>query len=163
MVAGFDPRAALDWAGKDWRADHGNVATAILRVWAREDPSAALVAAEAEQRQGLRRLRMEAVLRGWEEGGQPGAFEFALGLPGNYGLRTQAATIRRRIAREGVEPTLAWFDALEGPIDQTKKNLMQRLASAAAEEDPEKAVAWAAPYNGEEHGADCPTGSRLAG
>ena len=144
--ARFDPEAALTWARSDWRAAHMGVLEAVLRAWARIDPQAALAEAESENRPIQQVTLVSAVLRGWEEGGHPGALDFAMGLPGEYGMRVNAVMIRRRVMRTGADATIAWFESLPGVMDGTKKDIQKRVATAVADVAPEKAAAWVEPY-----------------
>lgn len=144
--ARFDPEAALNWARTDWRAAHMGVLEAVLRTWARSDPQAALAEAESENRPVQQVTLVSAVLRGWEEGGHPGALDFAITLPGEYGMRVNAVMIRRRVMRTGPDATLEWFESLPGVMDGTKKDIQKRVATAVADVAPEKAAAWAETY-----------------
>lgn len=147
--ARFDPEAAYAWAQSDWRAAHMGVMEAVLRSWARLDPQAALAEAESENRPVQQVTLVSAVLRGWEEGGHPGAFDFAFTLPGEYGMRVNAVMIRRRVMRTGPDATLEWFESLPGVMDSTKKDIQKRVATAVADVAPEKAAAWAEKYMAE--------------
>jgi hypothetical protein len=144
--ARFDPEAALAWARSDWRAAHMGVLEAVLRAWARIDPQAALAEAESENRPIQQVTLVSAVLRGWEEGGHPGALDFAMTLPGEYGMRVNAVMIRRRVMRTGADATIEWFESLPGVMDGTKKDIQKRVATAVADVAPEKAAAWVEPY-----------------
>lgn len=148
--ARFDPRAAMRWAQQDWRAEHMGIYQTVLRAWARDDPAAALGEAEKEPRPLQLAHRVSAVLRGWEEGGHPGAYEFVMSTPGEYGVRLTNVMTRRRVLRDGVDATFEWFESLPYPMDGTMRNLQRRVASAAAEVEPEKAAKWVEPYLAEE-------------
>jgi hypothetical protein len=139
--ARFDAPAALEWSYAEWRADATQVQQAILRAWARQDPEAALRVAENQKSDKWRALWMDSVLSGWEESGQPGAFEFVRAMPpGADRQRALVALARRKVLREGVASAFDWGESLPEDEDKFKLNLLRRVGSAAAELDPELAA-----------------------
>jgi hypothetical protein len=139
--ARFDAPAALEWSREEWRADTSQVRQSILRAWARRDPEAALRVAETQRAEGERALWLDAVLSGWEESGQPGAFELVRGMPTGADRQRALATLaRRKVLRDGVAAAFDWAEALPEDDDRFKLNLMRRVGSAAAQLEPELAA-----------------------
>ena len=139
--ARFDAAGALEWTYVERAADATQVRQAILRAWARQDPEAALRAAENQRADNVRPLWLDAVLSGWQESGQPGAFEFVRALPSGPDRQRALATLaRRKVLRDGVAAAFDWAEGLPEDDDKFKLNLMRRVGSAAAGVDPEIAA-----------------------
>jgi hypothetical protein len=141
--ARFDPAAAYEWTQREWQADHSLVVGAVIYTWALQDPLAALAAAEEVSNIQLRTGYVHMAIAGWDQSGQPGVVEYVRSLP-EVSNRQRAITVlaRRRVLRGGVEKAFEWVEDLEDTPDWFKLNAVQRVASAAAEIDPEAAGAF---------------------
>jgi hypothetical protein len=161
----FDPESAFEWTSSSWQASHPRVVHAVMRGWARRDPEGALRAAEQQPVYSIRRPMVHAVLAGWEESGKPGAFEYVQALPqGQDRQRALYVLARRKVLRDGVEAAFRWAEAQPDGDGQFKLNLFRRVASSAAEVEPERAAAWAAEHAGGPSGNGLPrrVGTRWA-
>jgi hypothetical protein len=153
--ASFDPEAAFVWSALGWRGEHPWIRDAIFRAWGRSDPKVALMRAGTAM--GNRMSYMRAVMIGWDESGQPGLFETVRGLGTSTERQTLIdAMVRRRMTRDGVESTMRWAEALPEDQDSFRLNVFQRVASAAAEIDPERAAGWASQHAESADGWDLP-------
>jgi hypothetical protein len=151
--AAFDPEAAYGWALMSWRVDHPMVRNAVLRAWGRTDPPAALLRASAAP--SLRAEYVRAVLTGWDESGKPGLYEMVRSMPPNLERQRLIEVIsRRRVLRDGLEATFRWAEALPDDEDDFKLHVFQRVASSAAEIDPERAAGWASQHAGRDYAWD---------
>jgi len=156
--ARFDPEAAVEWTEREWRAEHPAVVVQVFRAWARSDPGAALQAAENFSNPLLRRPYVHAVIAGWEESGQPGVLDYVESLGrGHDRQRAIYVVARRKVLRDGPEAAFRWAEGLPDSEDEFKLNVFRRVASSAAEVDPEAAAAWAARQQAGEHGLALPT------
>jgi hypothetical protein len=163
--AGFDPRAAFEWTLREWSAEHPAVVIQVFRAWGRSDPAAALEVAKQVRMETLRRQYVHAVIAGWEESGKPGVLEYVAGLgPGHDRQRAIYVVARRKVLRDGVEAAFRWAEGLPDGEDEFKLNVFRRVASSAAEVEPEAAAAWAARHEGGEYGLGLPqrVGTRWA-
>jgi hypothetical protein len=142
-----DPKAAMDWAALDWRARTAGVIAAIVRIWAHQDPQAALAAAHALPLPMQRDLATDAAIAGWDESGKPGLLEAMSGFNNIEFQQASEALARRRVIALGPEGALKWADSLQGmPHDI----LLVRVASTVAS-DPIGAplvAEWARPRIG---------------
>ena len=141
--ARFDPRAAEQWTRTDWRAEYGAVLQAVYRSWAHSDPEAAFASAAGQLRPAVRDVSLDAAIAGWDESGKPGLIERVRSLPGLEKQRIGELLARRRVVSHGAEAALAWAEQLK---PRSFANIMAlRVASAAAQADPEIAARWAEP------------------
>ncbi len=155
--ARFDPQAAYKWTSMEWRADHPSVAARVLRAWGRSDPEAAMRTAQDVSAPVIRRVSIHAVISGWEESGRPGSFEFVRDmLAGHERQRALLVVARRKVLRDGVEEAFRWAEAMPDADEAFKLNLVRRVASAAAEIEPQAAGAWAKQHFGSRYGAGLP-------
>jgi hypothetical protein len=71
---------------------------------------------------------------------------------------------RRKVLRDGVEAAFRWAEGLPDSEDEFKLNVFRRVASSAAEVDPQAAAAWAERHADGEHGLQLPrrVGTRWA-
>ncbi len=156
--ARFDPEGALEWTQREWRAEHPAVVVQVFRAWGRIDAAAALQVAQSFPKASLRRPYVNAVLAGWEESGQPGVFEYVERMQrGHDRQRAIYVVARRKVLRDGVEAAFRWAEELPDSEDEFKLNVFRRVASSAAEVDPEAAAAWAERHQAGEHGLALPT------
>jgi hypothetical protein len=151
--AAFDPEAAYTWSFETWRANHPAIRLAVLRGWGRVDPAAALLRASVASTSPAEHMR--AVIAGWDESGRPGLYETLRGMgPGAERQRLIEMIARRRVLRDGIEPTFRWAEALPDDDDYFKLHVFQRVASSAAEIDPERAAGWASKHEGQPYAWD---------
>jgi hypothetical protein len=163
--ARHDPEAAFEWTLREWRADHPAVVVMVLRAWGRSDPTAALRRAQQVPKAVLRRPYTDAVIAGWEESGQPGILDYVESLGSGHDRQRAIYTVaRRKVLRDGVEAAFRWAEGLPDSEDEFKLNVFRRVASSAAEVDPEAAAAWAERHADGEHGLQLPrrVGTRWA-
>jgi len=156
--AQHDPQGAWEWATTTRQAIDETVQTAVLRVWARQDPAAAGLAAQRMNNPAMMRPAVIAVAIGWEEGGHPQLPEFIVNMPQSVELQMAIDAIARRKAlRHDPEEAFRWAESL--PPDSRpggpKVNAMRRVGGAVAQIDPEAAMAFA-----EKHG-ETPAGIAL--
>jgi hypothetical protein len=163
--ARHDPEAAFEWTLREWQAAHPAVVGMVLRAWGRSDPAAALLRAQQFPMAILRRRYTDAVISGWEESGQPGVLDYVESLGSGHDRQRALYTVaRRKVLRDGVEAAFRWAEGLPAGEDEFKLNVFRRVASSAAEVDPEAAAAWAERHADGEHGLGLPqrVGSRWA-
>ena len=139
--AQHDPEGAYRWARRDWGASSWNVLAAIFRVWAIEDPRAAIDQAAAIRFEVQRDAAVGGALSGWEASGKPGLLHYLSTIEDDVKRQQHAALIgQRRVATLGSEAALEWARGIENPV---MRNLMStRVASAVASRHPETAAKW---------------------
>ena len=74
--------------------------------------------------------------------------------PGYVTDRLIEVMARRRVLRDGIEATFRWAEALPDDEDDFKLHVFQRVASSAAEIDPERAAGWASQHEGRDYAWD---------
>jgi hypothetical protein len=140
----FDPEAANAWSKSSWRTQHGRISYAVNRALARQDPEKAVeIFYQHDRDASTYTPDLQALLVGWYESGQPGLLAFIDGQP-SLELRQQGLGTFARImvADVGAEAATAWAEALT--VDpELRKTLVLRMATAAAEIEPEFTAAWA--------------------
>lgn len=147
----FDPHAAMEWAESDRRTAGTLVPYTVIRAWAERDPGAALARAREGNLADPTMIYeyQAAAIDGWEESGRQDVFEYIKGMgPGEPRQRAIRGFARRFVLREGPERAFAWADALAEDDKLFKLNMMRRIATHAAKEDPVKTAAWAEKYQG---------------
>jgi hypothetical protein len=155
--ARHDPEGAFEWTLREWEAKHPAVVMMVLRAWGRSDPAAALQQARRFPAATLRHPYTDAVIAGWEESDQPGVLDYVEGLgSGHDGQRAIYVVARRKVLRDGVEAAFRWAEGLPDGEDEFKLNVFRRVASSAAEVDPEAAAAWAERHADGEYGLRLP-------
>ncbi len=152
--ARFDPHGALEWAEGEARTAQTYVPYQVMRSWATHDPQAAF--ARSLETSYLKPLRQheyrDAVIGGWEESGRQEVFEFIRDLgPGEQRQRAIRGFARRMVLREGLETSFAWADSLPEEDRLFKLNVIRRIASHAAKEDPVQTAAWVKKYENTYH------------
>jgi hypothetical protein len=152
--AQFDPRGAFDWTHREWVGKHPAVVASVIRAWAARDPEEARQAIDEIAKPVLRRGSVEALLRGWEESGEPGLVDYVAGLPFGVARQVAIATLaRRKVLRNGSEEAFRWAEGLsDDHPDRFKLQVFRRVASAVAEVDPHAAAAWAEQHSAGEYG-----------
>ncbi len=157
--ARFDPHAALKWAESDFRTARTKVPMAVMRSWARHDPSAALTRAlegkignPTAGREGNPKARIAyeaAAIEGWEDSDKPGVLEYIHGLgPGEHRQRAITGLTLRKVMREGVDAAFRWAGALPDEDKLFKLNVLRRITTSAAKVDPVAASKWVEKYSG---------------
>jgi hypothetical protein len=163
--ARHDPEDAFAWTRSEWQADHPVVVFQVLRAWGRSDHEAALRAVQEFPQPALRRPYVDAVLSGWDESGDPGLLEWIEGLGAGHDRQRALYTVaRRKVLHEGIEAAFRWAEDLPDDDEVYKLNAYRRVASSAAEVDPEAAAAWAERHADGEYGLQLPrrVGTRWA-
>jgi hypothetical protein len=151
--ARLDPTGAFEWARGEWIGRHPAVVMAVVYAWATRDPEEAGRAVEGITNPTLQRACLEALVGGWDESGRPGLLDYLADLSDDADQqRSIALLMRRRVRRDGFEETFRWAEALPDEPAPLKLNVFRRLASAAAELEPNRAAAWAERHSGGEHG-----------
>jgi hypothetical protein len=148
-----DPEGAFAWAQRERMAGKSMVVAEVVRAWAERDPEEAARAVDGMPRQELRRDSVDALVRGWNDSGNPGLMEYLSGL--SRGIERQRAlsvVARRKVYRDGLDEAFRWAEALPDDPDRFKLNVFRRVATWAAELDPQEAGAWAARHGQEEYG-----------
>jgi hypothetical protein len=144
--ARFDPEGAFRWTRYNWEARVPTVVGAIIREWAKVDPEAAYeVVGPFNTGDHPLAPYVYALVLGWEESGRPGLDNLRAKLSGPHAQRATTATMRRRVRRLGADGAIAWAEALP---EVAQNNAYQRLASAIAEVDPQKAAEFAERHMG---------------
>jgi len=142
-----DVEGANDWANTSWRLEHPRVEYAVMRAIGRLDPERAL-RVYYEQKRGPRTYAtaLQAVIVGWYESRKPGLLEFIDTQP-SVELRQQTlgTFARLKVLDEGAEKATAWAQetAQRRENDRFSELLLQRIANASAEVEPEITAAWA--------------------
>src|SRR5262245_28054748 len=142
--ARFDPKAALDWTGTEWRAQSRLVVAAVFRMWAHAEPAVAF-ARIAMIPEFHHDAAIDAVIVGWHESGKPGLVEHVQSLPHDvFRQRVAEKLARRLVLALGGEGATRWLATLQDP--PFREMMAMRIASAAAEQgQPAAIAAWAAP------------------
>jgi hypothetical protein len=154
--AQLDPEAA--WARvQDWPADRIRaVLPGLLRAWAASDPSAALEALESISDSGVRSLAQTALIEGWADSGDPGAWAFATAIDDDV-RRNEASNVvmRQVLVQEGVEGLIERVRALPdaAPYAAHRAELMSAAANMVARIDLDAAIAFATEEMESEGGA----------
>jgi len=163
--ASHDPEGALEWTSREWQAESPAVVVMVFRAWGRSDPAEALRRARGFPRPALRRPYSDAVIAGWEESGRPGVLDYVESLGSGHDRQRAIYTVARRtVLRDGAEAAFRWAEGLPDSEDEFKLNVFRRVASSAAEVDPEAAAAWAERHADGEYGLQLPrrVGTRWA-
>lgn len=139
----YDPVGAYAWLQARRGVENPLLMRSLVRAWATRDPAAARGAVEGLQ--GPSRTRLIAALaEGWLASGRDGLDEYLVALtPGGERQLAIAYVARRRVLRDGIEATFRWGEAFpDDAPGRFKLQAYRRVASAAAEADPERAGAW---------------------
>ncbi len=140
--AGFDPGSAFEIAGTF--GDLSPLAQAtVVRRFAQHDPMAARDAL-ADRKEGQSPQVVLALVRGWEESGQPGVWRHVEEMPmGALRQQAIATLVNQMLMSEGPDAMTAYVEGLPdaGP-DHFKLLAFRQVAAALALRDPERAKAW---------------------
>jgi hypothetical protein len=140
--AGFDPESAFETSGSF--GDLGTLARAtVVRRWAQRDPTSARDALAAHKGRRSPQLLL-ALVRGWGESGQPGAWRYVEQMPMGA-LRQQAigTLVDQLLLREGPDAVTAFVERLPDlGRDRFKLQAFRQAAAALAMRHPERATAW---------------------
>jgi len=151
--ARHDPTGAFEWARRERMGSTPAVMAAVVRAWAERDPEEAARAVERIGNPERRRTSADALVRGWNDSGEPGLLDYLFGLPrGIDRQRVISVVTRRKVHQDGVEETFRWAEALADDPDRFKLNVFRRVATWATEIDPQRAAAWAARHGEAEYG-----------
>lgn len=146
--AGFDPGSALETAGTFGELAPLALAT-VVRRWAQHDPLAARDALE-DRKEGQVPQVVLALVRGWEESGQPGVWRHVEEMPMGA-LRQQAigTLVSQMLMSKGPDAMTTFVEGLPdaGP-DHFKLLAFRQVAAALALRDPERAKAWVGRHSG---------------
>jgi hypothetical protein len=153
--AGFDPRGAFDWIFDNWIGRHRSVVKVLMRRWARDDLESAKVAVLELNPMGLMSSAIEGLVRGWDESGEEGLLDYVIGTQ-NMTDRQRSITVmaRRRVLEYGIDEAIVWAEGIvdaEKLGDMVKQQVLQRVATAAAEVDPVRAAAFAERHHGKRY------------
>lgn len=140
--AGFDPESAFETAGSF--GDLGTLARAtVVRRWAQRDPVGAKEALENRKDGHPAQLSL-ALVRGWGESEQTGAWRYAEQMPIGA-LRQQAigALVHQLLLRDGPEVLTHFVEQLpdEGQ-NRFKLQAFRQAAAALVMRYPEHATSW---------------------
>ena len=112
-------------------------------MWGKQDPKTALERAQMTKPE-LRGLYTAAVLAGWEESDQPAVLEYVEAMPpGHDRQRAIQVVARRKVLRDGPAAAFEWAEGLDEGDELFKLNVIRRVASSAAEVQPQHAARWA--------------------
>ena len=154
--AEFDPEAALQWAAREVQRGDVHATSAAIEAWARRDPEAARAVVERMILPGASAYLVDALVRGWDESGKPGLFEFVRAQPRGQAMQIALASLaRRRLLRSGPQATLDWAESIpddEEETDTFKLNVFRRAAGVVAEVDAPRAAAFATKHRDGPHG-----------
>jgi len=143
----FDPETALGFIQQRGLRESAHASAALLRVWARDDPSQALERALAPRDADYRKVAVASVFIGWDESLQPGMMETLQQLPAEIDAGVVAGLVaRRQVFERGPREALDWAHS---PLDLDPELLTQirnATISAAAWRDPKATAAWADPH-----------------
>ena len=142
----FDAEGALAWSRESWVAQHPRIRYAVLRTLARNDPQRAVdtFAAANKTDAGFYVEALQPVVVGWQESGRPGLVEFIQSLP-DPKLQQQAlgTYARLQVLKLGPDDVRSWAEESTQDKPETfRRFVLQRVATAMAELDPEKAADW---------------------
>ena len=160
QLAATSPLEALELADQiDSLRDNEQARRAILEVWGKTNPDAALAWAHtalANEPSNLRQAQMLAILRGFAETDPLRAFRYANSLDDSTGAaqrekhRMLAEVIRTQIQNGGLFAARATIEAMHDGT--TKDSALRQMVSAWAAFDPGSAAAYINAM-----GADAPT------
>ncbi|HEB89230.1 MAG TPA: hypothetical protein ENI85_06640 [Deltaproteobacteria bacterium] len=142
----FDPEGALAWSRASWVAQHPRIRYAVLRTLARNDPQRAVdtFAAADKTGPGFYVEALQPVIVGWQESGRPGLVEFIQGLPDTKLQQQALGTFTRlQVLKLGPDAAETWAEEItQDKPESFRRFVFQRVATAIAELDPEKAARW---------------------
>ena len=143
-----DPQAAYEWVS---RMEAG-ARPAVLRIWARSDPEAALRRA-IDVRGSLRGRCLAAVAQGWIDSGRPGLEDFLRGLDPYDENDVIASLVTDVASKRGSDGLMAWSEAFELGA-RGKLTLYRKTALVLGRTDPNAAKEWIARHGEGPHGSN---------
>ena len=116
----------------------------VLRTWATQDPEAAQKAWQ-DGACGINDLCLLALVAGWFDSDQEGAWSFVEGLrQGVLRQRAMDVLVAQLIADRGIEDAILFVESVDPAAQgRFKLQLYRRMATAVAQRDLEQAAAWA--------------------
>lgn len=146
QLAGTEPAAALELASQiESLRDSERARVAVLQVWGKNDPAAALAWASqalANEPARTRRSQLSAIYRGYAQNNPEAAFQQALALSGDDRLKNRILddVIEVQIESGGLQAAKLAIDLLSDP--DTQNNLRRGLVDEWAQFDPEAAAQY---------------------
>lgn len=146
QLAETEPAAALELASQiESFRDSERARIAVLQVWGKNDPAAALVWANqalANEPARTRRSQLSAIYRGYAQNNPEAAFQQALAIEGDNRLRDRLLddVIETQIEFGGLQAAKLAIDLVSDP--DTQNNLRRELVDEWAQFDPEAAAQY---------------------
>lgn len=146
QLAETEPAAALELASQiESLRDSESARIAILEVWGKNDPAAALAWANqalANEPARTRRSQLSALYRGYAQSNPEAAFQQALAISGDDRLRNRLLddVIETQVENGGLQAAKLAIDLIDDP--ETQSNLRRELVDEWAQFDPESAAQY---------------------
>lgn len=146
QLAETEPTVALELASQiESFRDSESARIAVLEVWGKNDPAAALAWAKqalASEPSRTRRSQLAALYRGYAQSNPEAAFQEALAISGDNRLRNSLLdeVIETQIENGGLQAAKLAIDLLNDP--QMQNNLRRELVDEWAQFDPEAAAQY---------------------
>jgi hypothetical protein len=143
-----DPQSAYDWVSRM----EASARPAVLRIWARNDPEAALRRA-IDVRGNLRGRSLAAVAQGWLDSGRPGLEDFLRGLDPYDENDVIASLVTDVSSKRGSDGLMAWSEGFAVGA-RGKLTLYRKTALVLGRTDPPAAKKWVARHAEGPHGSN---------
>ncbi len=153
--ARFDAAGAFEWAGARGGMWGSRLQKAAAYAWGFTDPQAALevlatVPDEKRKRKGGSPL-MSALMDGWRVNGDlSGITAQLIAMPSARERETLTTAVLAEIKKQGLDPVIAWVDAI--PPDAAggyKRLAFNRAAGVVAHADVDRAAQWYLAHQGQ--------------
>ena len=152
--ARFDAAGAFEWTTARGGAWGRRLQEAAAYAWGFTDPQAALEVLQIEPTEQRRRREgsplMSALMDGWRVNGDlPGITAQLISMPPSRQRETLTTGVLAKIKKEGLDPVIAWVDAI--PLDAAggyKRVAFNRAVGVVAHEDVDRAVEWYLAHQG---------------
>ncbi len=147
----FDADAALEWGRRSWIARHPRVQYAMTRTLARIDPKRAVAGFRGRADGSDYAETLQPIVVGWHESGEPGLVEYVQRLPSEKLQQMSLGTLTRlKVLDLGPDGAAEWAEqTVAGQPESFRRFVIQRVATAMTEVDPQKASVWVAKLLGE--------------
>lgn len=153
--AAEDPALAFQWAlTQAPRSYRDGLIAAGARVWASQDPQAALQEISTLPSGPSTQAAIWALVQGWFDSGQPGLEQYLYDI--GYGVERQrgvAAYLRSLILRDGSEAATQYAESVSEEDERFKRTVMRQAASEITKVDPSLGVAWEAKHGSGRYGS----------